>query len=185
LPPFQNNAVEEVEEVDDTGDDPAVHLNDSESSPNHLIEQDYEYALILNQFEEGDADEVIQKESKRKKYDLRSRLKTCKVDITVSTKKDDTPFKSRINKDSPGIQIDQQLKEPIKVSTIELKETKNVVSSFNLEHEINKIKIPMPLIELMKIDPFRKTVLKELQSPAQVTFSDTINLEDGNPVITN
>jgi len=38
LPPFQNNAVEEVEEEDDTEDDPAVHLNDSESSPTHLTQ---------------------------------------------------------------------------------------------------------------------------------------------------
>jgi ribonuclease HI len=53
-----------------------------------------------------------------------------------------------------------------------------------LEHEINKIKIPIPLIELMKTKPFRKTVLKALQPPAQVTFSDTINLEDENPAIT-
>jgi hypothetical protein len=39
LPPFQNNAVEEVEEVDDTEDDPTVHLNDTESSPTHLTQQ--------------------------------------------------------------------------------------------------------------------------------------------------
>jgi ribonuclease HI len=53
-----------------------------------------------------------------------------------------------------------------------------------LENEINKIKIPIPLIELMKTDPFRKSVLKALQPPAHVTFSDTINLEDENPAIT-
>jgi hypothetical protein len=123
FPPFQNNAVEEVEEEDDTEDDPAVHLNDSESSPTHLTQHDYEDALILNQFEEGDVDEVIQKEPKRKKYDLRSRSNTPKVDIPVSTKKASTPVKSGISKDSPGIQIDQQLKQPVKVSTTELKET--------------------------------------------------------------
>jgi hypothetical protein len=36
----------------------------------------------------------------------------------------------------------------------------------------------------MKTDPFRKSVLKSLQSPAHVTFSDTINIEDENPSIT-
>jgi hypothetical protein len=35
----------------------------------------------------------------------------------------------------------------------------------------------------MKIDPFRKYFLKSLQSPAHVTFYDTINLEDENPSI--
>jgi hypothetical protein len=53
-----------------------------------------------------------------------------------------------------------------------------------LENEINKIKIPIPPIELMKTNPFRKYVLKALQPPSHVTFSDTINLEDENPTIT-
>jgi hypothetical protein len=123
LPPFQNNVVDELEEEDDTEYDPTVHLNDSESSPIHLTQQDYEYALILNQFEEGDANEVIQKEPKRKKYDLRSRSNTPKVDTLVSTKKASTPVKTRISKDSPRIHIDQPLKHPAKVSTTELKES--------------------------------------------------------------
>jgi hypothetical protein len=52
-----------------------------------LTQQDYEDALILNQFEEEDVEEIIQKEPKRKKYDLRSRSNTPKVDIPVPTKK--------------------------------------------------------------------------------------------------
>ena len=42
----------------------------------------------------------------------------------------------------------------------------------------------MPLLELIKIDPFRRIVLKALQSHAQFSSSDTINLEDENPAIT-
>jgi hypothetical protein len=118
--------------------------------------------LILNQFEKGDVDDVIQKEPKIKKYYIRSRSNTPKVDIHVSTKKASTPVKSGISKYSHGIQIDQQLKKHIKVSTTELKETEKVVSSFSLEHEINKNKIPIP----------------------QGTFSDTINLEYENLSLT-
>jgi hypothetical protein len=76
----------------------------------HVTQKDYEDALILNQFEEGDADEVVQREPKRKKYNLRSGSNTPKVDTLVSTKKANTPVKTRINIDSPGIQIDQPLK---------------------------------------------------------------------------
>ena len=36
----------------------------------------------------------------------------------------------------------------------------------------------------MKTNLFRKTILKALQTPTHVTFSNTINLEDENPVIT-
>jgi hypothetical protein len=76
------------------------------------------------------------------------------------------------------------VKQPAKVSTAEIKEPEKNVSSFSLEHEINKIKIFVPLLKLMKTKPFRKIVLKSLQSPAQVTSSDTIKLEDENPAIT-
>jgi hypothetical protein len=48
FPPFQNNALEEVEEVDVTEDDSTVHLNDTELPPTQLTQQYYEYALILN-----------------------------------------------------------------------------------------------------------------------------------------
>ena len=71
--PLQNNVVEEVEEIDDTEEDSIVHLNDTKLPPTHLTQQYYEDALIINQFEEEDAEEIIQKEPKRKKYDLRSR----------------------------------------------------------------------------------------------------------------
>jgi hypothetical protein len=59
LPPFQNNVVDEEEDEDDTEDDPAVHLNDSETSPMHVTQQHYEDTLISNQFEEGDVDETV------------------------------------------------------------------------------------------------------------------------------
>jgi hypothetical protein len=36
----------------------------------------------------------------------------------------------------------------------------------------------------MKTDPFRKSILKALQSLSLLTFSNTINLEDENPAIT-
>jgi hypothetical protein len=38
LPPFQNDAVDEEEDNDGTEEDPAVHLNDSESSPLHVTQ---------------------------------------------------------------------------------------------------------------------------------------------------
>jgi hypothetical protein len=69
-----------------------------------------------------------------------------------------------------GLKLINNLKQPVKVGTTELKETEKVVPSFILENEINKIKIPIPLIELMKIYPFRKFVLKALQPPSHVTF---------------
>jgi hypothetical protein len=78
-------------------------LNDSESSPLHVTQQDYEDTLIANQFEEGNEDEIVQQEPKRKKYNLRSGSNAHKVDTPVSTKKASTPVKTRIIKRSPKI----------------------------------------------------------------------------------
>jgi hypothetical protein len=95
-----------------------------------------------------------------------------------------TPIKSGIIKVVPKIHVDQPLKQPTKDNTVDIKEPNKNVYVFNLEHEINKIKISVSLLELMKIEPFRKTVLKALQAPTHITFSDTINLEDENPATT-
>jgi hypothetical protein len=59
--------------------------------------------LISNQFEEGDADESVQKEPKRKKYNLRYNSNAPKVDTLISTKKVRNPVEEGINKDSPRI----------------------------------------------------------------------------------
>jgi len=53
-----------------------------------------------------------------------------------------------------------------------VKEYEKQVSSFSLENEINKITIPIPLVELMKTDPFRKSVLKALHPHNLVLSSE-------------
>ena len=93
MPPFQNNAVEEVEEIDDTEEDSKIHLKDTELPPTHLTQKYYEDALILNHFEEEYAEEISQKEPKRKKYDLRSRSNGSKENIPIQTKKTNAPVK--------------------------------------------------------------------------------------------
>jgi len=53
-----------------------------------------------------------------------------------------------------GNKSDQQ--HPIKVGVPKVKETEKQLNSFSLEHEINKIKIHISLLELMKTESFRK-----------------------------
>jgi hypothetical protein len=113
-------------------------MNDFESSPLHVTQQDYENALIANQFEEGDVDEIVQKEPKRKKYNLISGSNAPKVDTPVSTKKASTPVKTRIIKGSPKIQDNQPLKQPAKDSTVDIKEPDINVYSFSLELKSTK-----------------------------------------------
>ena len=106
--------------------------------------------MIANQFEEGDEDEIIQQEPKKKKYNLKSGSNAPKVDTPISTKKVSTPVKIGVIKGVPKIQVDQSLKQPTKDSTVDIKEPDINDFAFNLEHKINKIKISVPLLELMK-----------------------------------
>jgi hypothetical protein len=55
--------------------------------------------------------------------------------------------------------------------------------SFNFESEIQKVKIPMPLTELMKNEIFKSAILKSLD-PKTSSSDDFVNLQDDKPTIT-
>ena len=55
---------------------------------------------------------------------------------------------------------------------------------FSLENEINKIKIPIPLVELVKNPVYRKQMTKAIGFSELESHFDVINLEDDKPNIT-
>ena len=55
--------------------------------------------------------------------------------------------------------------------------------SFNLESKIQKLKIPFPLIELMKNDAFKSSILNSLQPKVHID-TDFVNLQDDKLVVT-
>ena len=57
-------------------------------------------------------------------------------------------------------------------------------SGFSVENEINRIKIPIPLVELAKNPAYRKQITKVIGCSDQESQSDVINLEDDKPNIT-
>ena len=58
------------------------------------------------------------------------------------------------------------------------------MGGFILENEINKIKIPIPLVELVKNPVYRKQITKMIYFSDLESQSDVINLEDDKPNIT-
>ena len=54
----------------------------------------------------------------------------------------------------------QTNKSKRKISEVLIKETDKVSTSFSLENELNKIKIPIPLVELAKNPTYRKQIAK-------------------------
>jgi hypothetical protein len=54
-------------------------------------------------------------------------------------------------------------------------------SSFNFKHEIQKIKIPVPLSELVKHEDFKRSLSKLLQPEPSSCSIGSVNLQDKNP----
>jgi hypothetical protein len=71
-----------------------------------------------------------------------------------------------------------------KESEVSTKETDKGGGGFSLENEINKIKIPIPLVELAKNHVYRKQITKMIGFSDLESHSDVINLEDDKPNIT-
>jgi hypothetical protein len=82
-----------------------------------------------------------------------------------------------------GDKSEQTNKLEKKESGVSTKET-DKGGGFNLENEINKIKIPIPLVELAKNLVYRKQMNKVIGFSELESHSDVINLEDDNPNIT-
>jgi ribonuclease HI len=62
-------------------------------------------------------------------------------------------------------------------------ENDKALGNFNLENEINKIKIPIPLVELAKNPIYRKQIAKMINFSEDESQADVINLEDDKPNI--
>ena len=89
--------------------------------------------------------------------------------------------------------IPKQLQNPVHSSTSDPVQIKALVQevrfpdklhySFNLESEIQKLKIPFPLIELMKNDAFKSFILNSLKPKVHID-TEFVNLQDDKPVVT-
>jgi ribonuclease HI len=56
-------------------------------------------------------------------------------------------------------------------------------SSFNFEHEIQNIRIPVPILELVKHEDFKSCLSKMLQPEPSSDSTDLVNLQDEKPVV--
>ena len=85
------------------------------------------------------------------------------------------------NVDDKAVRTSKLEKKNSKVST---RETDKVSGAFSFENEINKIKIPIPLVELAKNPVYRKQITKAMGVSELESQSDVLNLEDEKPNIT-
>ena len=118
-------------------------------------------------FSQDDSCQVFQAEP-HSRYDLRPRPVSQKQKNNQNQTKKSSQKKATINQ--PKIIIE---KLPVwKVST----ENKEASTSFRLESELGKIKVPITLLELLKNPTYKESFMKLLQ-PAVVS-PNIVNLQD-------
>ena len=66
---------------------------------------------------------------------------------------------------------------------VQTREIEKPIASFNLENELNKIKIPMPLVELARNLIYKKQITKEINFFYVECQIDVSNLQDEKPTI--
>jgi hypothetical protein len=176
--PLQNNMVDdEVGEDEETN--PEIHcVGDTSPSP-HLTQSGYEESLMDNQLNEsskgGKANE------NQNKYNLRSKKKEGKPSTSDQPNKTENPAKVVVssNKEKEEQNPQTMIKAPIP----KIKEILKSPSSLSFENEIQKIKIPVPVLELIKNEDFKRYLSKMLQPESSSNSTDSVNLQDEKPAV--
>ena len=141
---------------------------DDEVDYSFLTQVTYEEALINEQITE----ETIHQADGQKGYNLRSRLVSPLKKNSVPVKQPATSSK-KVAVLSKKVAVTSKALHKLTPSTIpyqiqikfpghEVRFPDRLDYSLNLESEIKKLKIPFPLIELMKNDAFKSSILNSL-----------------------
>jgi hypothetical protein len=119
--------------------------------------------------------------SRQGRYDLRSQKKAVAPDAPEQLTRIEKPTNEAA--DSHRGKKTQPLSPIIQSHAPEIREIPKLSSSFNFEHEIQKIRIPVPLTELIKHEGFKKRFSELLQSEISSLPIDSINLQDEKPAV--
>jgi hypothetical protein len=177
--PFQNNFMtnEEQGEVDEP--EPKIHSLEVTPPFPHLTKSAYEESLMDGQLNElSKADKAG---GGRGRYNLRSDKRAAAPEVPESSTRAQKPADEV--PDSHKGKKAQPLSPIIQIHAPEIRENPKNTSSFNFEHEIQKIRIPVPLTELIKHGEFKKRFSDLLKSEAPGPSTDCINLQDERPAV--
>jgi ribonuclease HI len=176
--PFQNNFVADEEGKTDEPE-PKIHSVEVTPPFPHLTQLAYEESLMdgqLNELSKGD-----KASGGRGRYNLRSDKRAVVPDVLEQSARTEEPANEvtdshRGKKAQPFSPIGQN-------HVLEIREIPKPSSSFNFEHEIQKIRIPVPLTELIKHGEFKKHFSDLLKSETSGPSTDFINLQDERPTV--
>jgi hypothetical protein len=112
---------------------------------------------------------------------LRSKQKERNPSTSNQPKKSETSTKTVVTPNKGN--DEQNNKLLIKAPIQETKEILRSPSYFIFENEIQKIKILVPFLELIKNEYFKKSISKMLQPDFSSHSTDSINLQDEKPAV--
>jgi hypothetical protein len=115
------------------------------------------------------------------RYDLRSKKRIVAPDALEQF----TRTKKHANEvaDSHRGKKTRPLSPMVQSHVPKIREIPKLTSSFNFEHEIQKIRILVPLTELIKHEVFKRFFFELLQSEVSCLLTDSINLQDEKPAV--
>jgi hypothetical protein len=175
--PLQNNLVVDEEEDEET--DPTIHcLGDTSSSP-HLTQSAYEESLMDNQLNELSKGEKTNENAN--KYNLRSKKKEGKSNTSDQPTQIEN-FAKTVASSNKGKEV-QNPQAVTKTHVPEIKEILKSPSSFSFESEIQKIKILVPFLEMIKNEDFKKYLFNMLHPEPSPNSTDSVNLQDEKPTV--
>jgi ribonuclease HI len=167
------------EEGEEEDADPEIHcLGDTPSSP-HLTQSSYEGSLMGSQLNELRKGESTSGNPNR--YNLKSKKKEGNLDIPDQPTREENHAKSVAanNKEKEAQNPQAMVKSPIR----EVMEILKPPSSFSFENEIQKNKILVPFLELVKNEDFKRYLSKMLQPEPSSHPTNSTNLRDEKPVV--
>ena len=172
--PFQN-VVMEGEQFEEDEDE--IHFLEDKGSAAFLTLAEYEESLLQEQnSERWDNGVVLQSGEQQQRYNLRSNAKNVKENVAQEAAAQTMPQNSRQRR---PVVDPITLKAPIQ----EVKTADKASSSFSFESEIQKLKISIPLADLVKSELFRKPILESLELEPKQTSIDSVNFQDDKPAI--
>jgi uncharacterized small protein (DUF1192 family) len=177
--PFQNNFVADEEEGETDELEPKIHCLEVTPPFPHMTQSAYEESLMdsqLNELSKGDKASGV-----RGRYSLRSEKKIAAPDVPDQSTRTEK-YANEVADAHRGKKA-EPLSPIVHNHVLEIREIPNLTSSFNFEHEIQKIRIPVPLTKLIKHEEFKKCFSELLKSESSCPPTDSINLQDERPAV--
>jgi hypothetical protein len=144
-----------------------------------LTQSAYENFLIdsqINELRKGEEANI-----NPNKYNLCSKRKIEDSDIPSQP-----PREEKFAKHATNTSKEKKSQNPSPIAKGPIPEVREILKpppSFSFEHEIHKIKIHVPLLELVKHEDFKKSLFKLLQPEPSFHSTDSVNIQEEKPAV--